>query len=90
MKRTPVKTIVAISIGAALFFVLGRFAAIPSPVPNTMELRGFGKGKKRTWYMGRPFTGADFAAMLLCALLLCASIALNVRNGGRFWNPFRA
>lgn len=30
-----IKTIVAIGIGAALFFVLGRFVAIPSPVPNT-------------------------------------------------------
>ena len=35
MKNTPVKSIVAIAIGAALFFVLGRFVAIPSPVPNT-------------------------------------------------------
>ena len=29
-----VKTIVAIGIGEALFFVLGRFVAIPSPIPN--------------------------------------------------------
>ena len=35
MKSSPVKTIVAVGIGAALFFVLGRFVAIPSPVPNT-------------------------------------------------------
>ena len=34
-KQSPVVTIVAIGIGAALFFVLGRFVAIPSPVPNT-------------------------------------------------------
>ncbi|WP_029233198.1 ECF-type riboflavin transporter substrate-binding protein [Butyrivibrio sp. VCB2006] len=34
-KILSVKTIVAIGIGAALFFVLGRFVAIPSPVPNT-------------------------------------------------------
>ena len=34
MKKFSVKSIVAIGIGAALFFVLGRFAAIPSPVPN--------------------------------------------------------
>ena len=26
--------------------------------------------------------------MVLCALLLAAAIALNVLNGGRFWNPF--
>ena len=30
-----IKTFVAVGIGAALFFVLGRFVAIPSPVPNT-------------------------------------------------------
>jgi len=35
MRKFTVKTIVAIAIGAALFFVLGRFVAIPSPVPNT-------------------------------------------------------
>jgi len=35
MKKFSVKTIVAIGIGAALFFVLGRFVAIPTPVPNT-------------------------------------------------------
>ena len=34
MKKFSVRTIVAIGIGAALFFVLGRFVAIPSPVPN--------------------------------------------------------
>ncbi len=35
MKKSPVITVVAIGIGAALFFVLGRFVAIPSPIPNT-------------------------------------------------------
>ena len=34
-KKSPVTTIVAIGIGAALFFVLGKFVSIPSPVPNT-------------------------------------------------------
>ena len=35
MKNNNVKTFVAIGIGAALFFVLGRFVAIPSPIANT-------------------------------------------------------
>ena len=35
MKKLSVKTIVAIGIGAALFFVLGRFVAIPSGIPDT-------------------------------------------------------
>lgn len=35
MKKFSVKTIVATGIGAALFFVLGAYVKIPSPVPNT-------------------------------------------------------
>lgn len=35
MKNSSIKTVVAIGIGAALFFVLGRFVAIPSGIPNT-------------------------------------------------------
>jgi len=35
MKKNSIKTVVAIGIGAALFFVLGRFVAIPSGIPNT-------------------------------------------------------
>ncbi|MDR2632254.1 MAG: ECF-type riboflavin transporter substrate-binding protein [Treponema sp.] len=34
-KLVPVRTVVAIGIGAALVFVLMRFVAIPSGVPNT-------------------------------------------------------
>lgn len=57
-------------------------------VSNAMELRGFGKHKRRSWYMARPFRPADFVAMGLCAALLAASILLNIHNGTRFWNPF--
>ncbi|MGQ4552761.1 ECF-type riboflavin transporter substrate-binding protein [Dermabacteraceae bacterium CCM 9519] len=32
---SPATQVVAIGIGAAIFFVLGRFVAIPSPIPNT-------------------------------------------------------
>ena len=42
MKKFSVKTIVAIGIGAALFFVLGKFVAIPSPVPNTSVTTQYG------------------------------------------------
>lgn len=57
-------------------------------ISNAMELRGFGKNKKRTWYMGRKFAGADIAAMVIGAVLVLVSITLNIINGGRFWNPF--
>ena len=57
-------------------------------ISNAMELRGFGKHKKRSWYMARPFRAADFLSMAFCALLLAAALLLNYLNGGRFWNPF--
>ena len=57
-------------------------------ISNAMELRGFGKHKKRSWYMARPFRSADFLSMAFCALLLAAALLLNYLNGGRFWNPF--
>ena len=57
-------------------------------ISNAMALRGFGKHKRRSWYMARPFRPADFVAMGLCALLLAAAIFLNIHNGTRFWNPF--
>ena len=57
-------------------------------VANAMELRGFGKGKKRTWYSARPFAKADYAAVIFCALLLAVSLLLNIPNGGRYFNPF--
>lgn len=57
-------------------------------ISNAMELRGFGKNKKRSWYMGRKFSAADILAMAFCGLLLLVSLGLNVINGSRFWNPF--
>ena len=57
-------------------------------ISNAMELRGFGKNKKRSWYMARPFTAGDYVAMAFCALLFAAALVLNRINGGRFYNPF--
>jgi len=57
-------------------------------ISNAMELRGFGKGKKRTWYVGRPFGRADVLCICVCVALLLLSLALTAINGGRFFNPF--
>jgi energy-coupling factor transport system permease protein len=57
-------------------------------VASAMELRGFGKLDKRTWYRARPFRPADFVAIGVCALLVAISLTLNYLNNGRFYNPF--
>lgn len=56
-------------------------------ISNAMELRGFGKKKKRTWIVERPFVKRDFAAMGLAAAVLLLSVLLTIRNG-RYFNPF--
>ena len=58
-------------------------------ISNAMELRGFGKEKKRTWYSGRKFSRMDLACMGVCLLLVLLSLTLTYLNGGRYFNPFR-
>lgn len=58
-------------------------------ISNAMELRGFGKGKKRTWYEGKPFSRADIAVIAGSFVLFGVSVMLTVLNGSRFYNPFQ-
>ena len=57
-------------------------------VSNAMELRGFGKHKKRTWYMARKFKAGDVVSIVFCVLMVCVALFLNYLNKGRFYNPF--
>ena len=57
-------------------------------ISNAMELRGFGKEKKRTWYSGRKFSKMDIFSMAVCILLVVLSLTLTFLNGGRYFNPF--
>lgn len=59
-------------------------------ISNAMELRGFGKHKKRSWYMSRDLVWEDFAAIALGFILLLYTIVWTIWNGGRYWNPFVA
>lgn len=57
-------------------------------IANAMELRGFGKHKKRSWYSERPFRAPDYTAIIFVCLLMAISLTLNFINGGRYFNPF--
>ncbi|MCC8140885.1 MAG: energy-coupling factor transporter transmembrane protein EcfT [Lachnospiraceae bacterium] len=58
-------------------------------ISNAMDLRGFGKHKKRTWYAKKPLRKADYASMLFCAAVFALTICISVFiNHSRFWNPF--
>ena len=57
-------------------------------ISRAMELRGFGKNKKRTWYSSKPFSRADIMCITIGALLFAAGIWITFREGNRFYNPF--
>ena len=57
-------------------------------ISNAMELRGFGKNKKRTWYVQRPFHRNDWIALGIGVGLLVFSIVVTFWDGNRFYNPF--
>ena len=57
-------------------------------ISTAMELRRFGKHKKRTWYSSKPFTKIDLFVIFLSILIVLLSFILIYLNGSRFYNPF--
>lgn len=57
-------------------------------VSSAMELRGFGKHKKRTWYMGKRLEKADYITIATIVVISAAALAVTFYDGSRFYNPF--
>lgn len=58
-------------------------------ISNAMDLRSFGKHKKRTWYAKKPMAKLDYICIGVCCVILLAVILIaTFINHGRFWNPF--
>lgn len=56
-------------------------------VSNAMELRGFGKKKKRTWYSFRALSLCDKCVIAFIVLFFAAAMAFTFYDGNRFWYP---
>ncbi len=57
-------------------------------VSNAMDLRGFGAGRKRTWYNQQTMTRIDYVAISCIVLLTIFSFVVTFHDGNRFYNPF--
>lgn len=57
-------------------------------VSNAMELRGFGKNKKRTWYSGKKLTSKDITVIVVVFVFAVVSMLITFADGSRFYNPF--
>jgi len=86
-KKAPIRARLA-GILAILFPLVFSSMDKIELISNAMELRGFGRLKKRTWYSSRRFAKGDFIIVGFCALCLLLSISTLILNNGRFYNPF--
>lgn len=57
-------------------------------ISNAMELRGFGKNKRRTWYSAKGFKRLDYLVMIIGLIILVISLIITFQGGSRFYNPF--
>lgn len=75
------------SISVLMPLIMSSLSRIEA-ISNAMELRGFSKEKKRTWYVQRKFSSRDYIAIAFGIVILAASLIITFHDGDRFWNPF--
>lgn len=58
-------------------------------ITNAMELRGYGKFKKRTWYTSKKWGKVDYIAIVIACLILATSLYMRfVVVKSMYYNPF--
>jgi energy-coupling factor transport system permease protein len=57
-------------------------------ISRAMELRGFGKNKKRTWYSQKSLKKIDILSLVISVLIFTAAIFYTFHDGTRFFNPW--
>lgn len=75
------------SVAILLPLVLSSLNRIET-ISNAMELRGFGKNKKRTWYRLRKMTRKDWLVVALVIVVLVIDLLVTFWDGSRYYNPF--
>ena len=75
------------SVAILLPLVLSSLNRIET-VSNAMELRGFGKDKKRTWYSQRRMKRNDWLVIALAVIVFVVDMTVTFWDGNRYYNPF--
>lgn len=86
-RQVPLGRRVRNLVSVLMPLLLGTFDRIEA-VSAAMELRGFGRGRGRTWAVTSPVRGRDVLVMLSALVLVAVPLVLLFVNDGRFWNPF--
>ena len=86
-RKVGIGTRVRNTVAVLMPLLLGTFDRIEQ-VSAAMELRGFGRGRRRTWAVSTSLRAADWLVIAAAVLLALVPVALLGVNGGRFWTPF--
>ncbi|CAM3277146.1 MULTISPECIES: energy-coupling factor transporter transmembrane component T family protein [Saccharibacillus] len=57
-------------------------------VSAALELRGFGRSRRRTWYRSRPLTRRDILVLICAVLISAAAFTITFWDGSRFYTIF--
>ncbi|WP_068269129.1 energy-coupling factor transporter transmembrane component T family protein [Caviibacter abscessus] len=57
-------------------------------ISTAMELRGFGKKNKRTWYSYRELRLSDYISIIVTLIIVIFCLYITFKDGSRFYNPF--
>ena len=82
----PLKVIIKNYVTVLIPLILGSLDRI-EVVSNAMDLRGFGKHKKRTWYIRENITRQDVIALVVAIGLIILGLVLKSQIS-YFWYPF--
>ena len=86
-KNVPMNKRVKNTINILFPLILSSLERIDT-ISSAMELRGFGKYKKRSWYTQRSFQKKDYLTIGIGVLILVVSIVITYWDGSRYFNPF--
>lgn len=76
------------NMGAILFPLILTSLERIETISYAMELRAFGKHKKRTFYNARPLQKSDVIVLIGMIVLMAVFLWVTFSNGTRFYNPF--
>lgn len=76
------------NMGAILFPLILTSLERIETISYAMELRAFGKHKKRTFYNARPLQKSDVIVLIGMTALMAVFLWVTFSNGTRFYNPF--
>lgn len=76
------------NVAAIIFPLIFSSMSRIDTISNAMELRGFGKHKKRTWYYARPLKRNDYLTIGVVVIFAVIGLYITFHNGSRFYNPF--